>query len=221
MRVQDIQIEDLSLEQQYKSNVVDGNYEAAWDIVESNPQLDSKLFVADRLNDISDILAKQQNDYWAKVPTYMAALETAYNALIQQFILKAEWSIDVEYQKYNFVIYNNLIYIYINTVPSSGNPPTDTTRWAEIGLRGADGAPDIGVSLKYDWDATVEYAPLDAVCSDNIIWVAIYANTNQKPADGSTYWSKLVDFGTVGIETDVDAEPTKKYVGQIWLKKKG
>lgn len=220
MRVQDIQTDDLSLQRQYKNYATRKAYGAAWSIVTSNPQLDDKIFDADKINDIANILTEQQNNYWTNVPTYMATIELAYNMLIAEFAMKQAWDIGTEYQRYNFVLYNNLIYMYINAEKSTGNLPTNTTYWLELGLRGEQGAESVGLNLKYAWDSTTAYTPFDAVQYGNALWVARADSTNAIPVEGD-YWMKFIDYGEVSIETDINVEPTDKYVGQIWLKKKG
>ena len=82
-RVQDIQTEDLALKNQYTQDMTNGDYAGMSDIISTNPQLDTKIFDADKINDIADSLTAQQNNYFNNVPDYMAALEAQYNALIR------------------------------------------------------------------------------------------------------------------------------------------
>lgn len=218
-RVQDIQTEDLALKKQYTQDMTNGDYAGMSNIISANPQLDTKIFDADKINDIADSLATQQNNYFTNVPDYMAALEVQYNALINEFKNAHEWDVGEEYIRYNFVIYNNLYYMYINETSSIGNLPTNTTYWKEIGLRGEQGAPGVGLNLRYAWSSVVNYNPLDLVFYNNASWVAKATNVNQAPSTTSQYWEIFVNHEPVGIESSIE-QPVKRYLGQIWLKMK-
>jgi len=218
-RVQDIKIDDLTLKNQYAQNMTNGDYAGMSNIISANPQLDTKIFDADKINDIADSLTAQQQNYFANVPDYMDSLEVQYNTLINEFRNAHEWDVGGEYTRYNFVIYNNLYYMYINSVDSTGNLPTNITYWKEIGLRGDIGAPGVGLNLLYNWSSFVNYNPLDLVFYNNASWVAKATNVNQAPSESSEYWEIFVKHEPVGIESSIE-QPTKRYLGQIWLKMK-
>lgn len=218
-RVQDIQIDDLTLKNQYTQDMTNGDYAGMSNIISANPQLDTKIFDADKLNDIADSLTAQQNNYFTNVPDYMAALEVQYNTLINEFKNAHDWDVGEEYTRYNFVIYNNLYYMYINVDSSTGNLPTNTTYWKEIGLRGEQGAPGVGLNLRYAWSSVVNYNPLDLVFYNNASWVAKATNVNQAPSITSKYWEIFVNHEPAGIESST-TQPTKRYLGQIWFKMK-
>lgn len=218
-RVQDIQIDDLSLKNQYAQDMANGDYAGMSNLISANPQLDTKIFDADKINDISDSLTAQQNNYFNNVPDYMAILEETYNDLIDEFKNANEWDIGVRYTRYNFVIYNGLYYMYINQASSIGNLPTNTTYWKEIGLKGGQGAPGVGLNLRYAWSSVANYNPLDLVFYNNASWVAKATNVNQAPSATSQYWEIFVNHEPVGIESSI-IQPTKRYLGQIWLKMK-
>lgn len=218
-RVQDIQIDDLALKDQYTQKVASGDYAGANSIISANPQLDTKVFDADKINVIAEALTTQQNNYFTNVPDYMRDLEQVYNTLIGEFKSANEWDVGEQYTKYNFVIYNNLYYMYINADSSTGNLPTDTTYWKEIGLRGEQGAPGVGLNLRYAWSSVVNYNPLDLVFYNNASWVAKATNVNQAPSTTSQYWETFVNHEPVGIESST-TQPTKRYLGQIWFEMK-
>ena len=218
-RVQDIQISDASLKAQYISYFLEGNYSAMFNLIANNPQLDYKAFVANIMNDVAAILSTLQNNYQTNVPDYLAVLTTEFDTRVGQFKDFDEWDSSVEYSLYNFVDYNGDIYMYINDTASVGNAPGNTTYWLLIGLRGAQGAPGVGLNLRYDWSSVVNYNPLDLVFYNNASWVAKATNVNQSPSTTSQYWEIFVNHEPVGIESST-TQPTKRYLGQIWLKMK-
>ena len=219
-RVQDIQISDASLKAQYISYFLEGNYSAMLNLIANNPQLDYKAFVANIMNDVATILSTLQNNYQTNVPDYLAVLTTEFDTRVGQFKDFDEWDSSVEYSLYNFVDYNGDIYMYINDTASVGNAPGNTTYWLLIGLRGAQGAPGVGLNIRYDWSSVAEYNPLDLVIYGDSSWVAVYTNTNQPPSANSQYWFRFAEHKPVGIESSI-AQPTQTYIGQIWFNMKG
>lgn len=219
-RVQDIQISDASLKAQYISYFLEGNYSEMLNLIANNPQLDYKAFVANIMNDVATILSTLQNNYQTNVLDYLAVLTTEFDTRVGQFKDFDEWDSSVEYSLYNFVDYNGDIYMYINDTASVGNAPGDTTYWLLIGLRGAQGAPGVGLNLRYDWSSVAEYNPLDLVFYGDSSWVAVYTNTNQPPSANSQYWFRFAEHKPVGIESST-TQPTQTYIGQIWFNMKG
>ena len=219
-RVQDIQISDANLKAQYIANFINGNYQAMAAIISNNPQLDTKAFMADVINIVSEQLTDLQEKYSTNVPDYLAALATELNTRVGQFKDFDEWDSSVEYSLYNFVDYNGDIYMYINETASVGNAPGDTTYWLLIGLRGAKGAPGVGLNLRYNWSSVAEYNPLDLVIYGDSSWVAVQTNTNQPPSANSQYWFRFAEHKPVGIESST-TQPTQTYIGQIWFNMKG
>ena len=219
-RVQDIQISDASLKAQYISYFLEGNYSEMLNLIANNPQLDYKAFVANIMNDVATILSTLQNNYQTNVPDYLAVLTTEFDTRVGQFKDFDEWDSSVEYSLYNFVDYNGDIYMYINDTASAGNAPGDTTYWLLIGLRGAQGAPGVGLNLRYDWSSVAEYNPLDLVFYGDSSWVAVQINTNQPPSANSQYWFRFAEHKPVGIESSTN-QPTQTYIGQIWFNMKG
>lgn len=215
-RVQDIQISDSSLKAQYISNFVNGDYQAMINLLANNPQLDSKAFSANLINDIAEILSTLQNNYNTNIPQYLAVLTTEFDTRIGQFKDFDEWDSGKEYSLYNFVDYNGDIYMYINDTSSVGNAPGDTEYWLFIGLRGAQGAPGVGLNLRYAWSSGVQYKPLDLVFYGDSSWVAVYDNVNEPPTENSEYWEIFIKHAPVGIETST-AQPQNIYLGQIWF----
>lgn len=217
--MQDIHYEDAALRQQYVDYCKDGDYSAAANLLLGNPQLDTKALTADVFNAIADELTWLQNQYTIKVTTPLANLLTAFNALVGNFKDMQDWEAAETYTKYMFVHYQGNVYMYINDTASVAHLPTDTTYWALVGLRGEQGAGDTGLNLRYSWSSAVSYAPLDVVVYNDALWVAQATSTGEVPQDGSAYWQGLIINTPAKIYSSV-AEPTDKFLGQIWIKMK-
>lgn len=216
-RWQDITINDANLKAEFITRFFNGDYLNAFRIIEDNPQLDRKAFLENTINEIANLLSLLQNNFQNNVIDFLATQLSNFNHLINEFKLRQEWDSQETYEIYNFVIYNNIDYLYINPTPSSGNLPTDTNYWVEINIRGEKGNPGLGVNLKYDWDFTIEYQPLDVVYYNNALWVAKVQNVNVIPSNGAT-WEIFLPFKLIKIYSNTTA-PTGDdlYKGAIWF----
>lgn len=222
-RYQDIHIGDLPLKSEYIKAFNDGEYQKAEGIANSS-NFSSKVFNAEIFNDVSEVLSNIEEHRDLGVEEKLENLASAFDDSINKLIYKGNWNNTVTYTAYNFVMYNNLIYAYINPTPSSGIVPTNTRYWKEIGLRGADGAYGVDLNLKvgtqnpqdYHWDATTQYEAKDLTLTTGKMWVAKRANINKNPTTSPSDWELFAEVENATIDSSF-AEPDKKYIGQIWL----
>lgn len=216
-RVQDITVSDASLKAEFITRFFNGEYSSAFNIINSNPQLDSKAFLANVMNEIANMLSLLQNNFQNEVINYLSTQLSNFQNIIDNYISKQEWDSTITYQIYNFVTYNNIVYLYINSTPSFGNLPTNTEYWLEVGLQGEKGAPGLGVSLKYIWNPEISYNALDVVSYGDSLWVAKVNNINIPPSNGAT-WETFLNFKLIKIYSNQNA-PTGDdlYNGAIWF----
>ena len=117
---------------------------------------------------------------------------------------------------YNFVVYDKQVYMCLKQ--STGNLPTDTEYWVLIGLRGEIGATSINVQLKDVWDKTVSYVVNDVVTYENIMYIALKANTNVQPDTTPSTWQVFMKFPRARVIVS-ETEPTDEQLeigGQWW-----
>lgn len=181
-RVQDIVTSDEELKNSYSQDFVNRQYLNAFNILENNSQLDSKKFTADKINLISTLLSTLQNYYQTDVGYILDELKDKVQIIIDNYVLIGEWDSSKIYQIYNFVNYNNYLYMYINNNKTSGNLPTNSNYWLRIDLRGTNGAYGTGLNLKYVWDSNKTYEPLDVVYYNDKLWVTLVKNKNISPS---------------------------------------
>lgn len=181
-RVQDIVTSDEELKNSYSQNFVNRRYSNAFNILENNSQLDSKKFTADKINLISTLLSTLQNYYQEDIGYLLDELKDKVQVIINNYILIGEWNSSKIYQIYNFVNYDNYLYMYINNNKTSGNLPTNSNYWVRIDLKGAKGDYGTGLNLEYQWDSTKTYEPLDVVYYNDRLWVTLVKNKNTPPS---------------------------------------
>ena len=211
---QDIQIPDVNLQQQYQQYFQNGQYSEALTLLTNNAtQLQGKAFIANLINTISAGISELENKYNTAVPLFLSGLSAQYSSLINNFINKGTWSNTVEYEPYNFVVYNDDVYMCIGN-PPIGTVPTDTTYWLILGLRGEEGTPGVDVNMRYQWNNTDTYNPNDLVVYKTNIYVALVQNTGVTPGtDDSTWGIFLVSTpGQIYVGTTAPASPVQNTV---------
>ena len=109
---QDIQISDVSLQQQFQQYWSISQYENALSVLSSNAtQLQGKAFIADLINILSSGILELETNYNNAVPIFLSSLASQYSTLINNFISKGTWSNNTQYIPFNFVTYNNQTYM--------------------------------------------------------------------------------------------------------------
>lgn len=213
-RYQDIQIPDTTIRQQYKNYWTTGQYSQALSLLANNStQLQGKAFIADVLNIIASGALNLEQKFNTGVPVFLSNLATQYSDLINNFINKGIWSYAIVYTPYNFVIYNNEIYMCIQET-TAGILPTDNTYWLYLGLQGAKGDPGIDVNMRYTWNNSNTYNPNDLVVYGANIYVALAQNTNVVPSSNPSIWGIFITTtpGQIYVGTTAPMNPIQNTV---------
>lgn len=213
---QDIQISDVTLSQQFQQYVAAGNYIDALSLLTNNEeQLAGKAYIANVINTITSGILDLESRFKNGVTLFLSNLAIQYNTLIANMKKIGTWLITAQYMPYNFVIYNQEIYMCIQQ-PPVGTLPTNTTYWLYLGLRGEQGAPGVDVTMRYDWNATTAYNPNDLVVYGTNIYVALTANTGVTPGTSSATWLLFLVStpGQIFVGTTAPQYPTDN---TIWF----
>lgn len=214
-KYQDIQAQDVALRNQFVTAWLSGNYGQAFNIVQNNPQVKSKAFVAECFNNMFTAVKVLENYFYSGVTEEFSILLTEFNEALNEFVSKSSWDSSVEYMVGNFVVYNNAIYLCI--VNNNNIIPTNTQYWVYLGLRGERGAPYINAQIKYQWNSSIEYAIHDVVIIDNVLYIATASSTNQYPPVATNYWEILVTLPKPKIVvSSTPPSGNMLYDGMIW-----
>ena len=89
-----------------------------------------------------------------------------------------------EYELNDVVRYGGNVYVYINTVKTIGNEPTDPLYWAMM----VEGINFVGA-----WNSATAYYIGDAVAYGSTVYVALQDNTNKQPDIFPAFWSQFVE----------------------------
>lgn len=214
-RYQDINISDNVLKNDYSNKFINGQYQSAFNIL-NNEELNSKSFIAEIINNISNVLYSLEQDYYSNTIDYFSNLNNDFQTVIDNYKYIGDWDNSQIYRIYNIVTNSSKYYMYINKTPKAGISLNNSSYWLEFTLKGEDGADGIGVNFIGNWSSSTSYNALDGVYYNGAIWCCKTANTNQQPSSSSTYWESVVTFLKAKIISGT-TEPTDKYDGLIWL----
>lgn len=184
---QDLALSNENLRQQFMQYFREGYYTQALALIQGNINIDSESIQKEVFNMMNTALTYLQNLYYDSVEVVLDDDSSQFQFLINNYITKGEYSSTVSYIPYNFVVYNQQVYMCIGN-PPVGTLPTNATYWVLIGLKGEKGATSIDTVLKYNWSASANYIVKDVVSFENILYVAKTANINVIPKTNPNIW---------------------------------
>lgn len=200
MHYQDLQIPDISLQQQFYSYILNGNFNQALLLLNNNEQqLLGKAYIAKTINIISNALFQLEDYYYQGVLVFLSEKANLWYNLINNLNQTGNWNNQTQYQINNFTVYNNEIYFAIEN-PPIGTLPTDSRYWLYLGLIGEDGAPGLpGLNIRYDWISSIQYSVNDIVAYNNDLYIALQNNINIIPGSNDNIWELFVKVEQSGI----------------------
>lgn len=184
---QDLALKNENLRQQFMQYFKEGYYSQALALITNNADIDSETVRPEVFNMINTSLTYLQNLYYNSVEVVLSEDEQQFQYMINNFINKKEFSATEVYVPYNFVVYNEQIYMCIKET-TAGILPTNTDYWLLIGLKGEIGATAIDTTLRYKWDYKITYSPKDVVTYNNVLYVAKNRNNNSQPDINPEDW---------------------------------
>lgn len=216
MKVQDIQVADKSLWQEFVNDYANGDYYQALAILQ-NTQLLTKAATANVMNTMTDAVDDVQALYYTNVEDKLAANLATFNTSVDNLANKGSYDQNTTYYMGNFVSQDSRVYLYISSTPRQGIPVTDSNVWLNLGLQGDEGVPSIGLNLRYDWQSTAQYNQLDVVTYAGVMYWAKQENMGQTPSGNSEYWGKMFSIEPAKIYVSKQTEPpSDPYTGLIW-----
>lgn len=214
MKIQDIQISDKALWQDFVAKYESGDYYGALAVLQ-NAQLASKANTASVANAMIKAVDDLQDLYYTNVEDKLADGLVTFQESIDNIANQGEYDATKQYAQGNFVLYNGNVYMYIANTPSTGNLPTDTAYWVNLGLKGDTGAPSLDLNLRYNWQSNLQYNPKDVVYYGDSMYWAKQTSTGEVPSTSADYWGILIQNLPADI-TVSQSTPAKPYQGQLW-----
>lgn len=215
---QDLALKNENLRQQFMQYFKEGYYSQALALITNNADIDSETVRPEVFNMINTSLTYLQNLYYNSVEVVLSEDEQQFQYMINNFINKKEFSATEIYVPYNFVVYNEQIYICIKET-TAGILPTNTDYWLLIGLKGEIGATAIDTTLRYKWDYKITYSPKDVVTYNNVLYVAKNRNNNSQPDINPEDWEVFMTIPRAKIIVSAtEPNPDALVEGGQWWK---
>jgi hypothetical protein len=101
-----------------------------------------------------------------------------------RFYWAGEYSLVTEYELNDVVRYGGNVYVYINTVKTIGNEPTDVLYWALMVE---------GINFVGEWNPAIQYYIGDAVAYGSTVYVSLQDNINKQPDIFPAFWSQFIE----------------------------
>ena len=186
-KLQDINLDDIILKQNYYDEFISGNIDVAHTIIEDNPELKTKVLSQENLNNlINGILTlelQSNNDINIKLENLL----NIFNLKVDELIFLNDYKQDYQYNINNFVIYNNEIY-FCYKKPPIGTNPTKNSYWIYLGLRGNPSPNKLGIMYQGFWSSSKGYNKYDMVIYNNNMFIAKRNNINKIPLTNKEDW---------------------------------
>lgn len=215
---QDLALKNENLRQQFMQYFREGYYSQALALITNNADIDSETVRPEVFNMINTSLTYLQNLYYNSVEVVLSEDEQQFQYMINNFINKKEFSATEIYVPYNFVVYNEQIYMCIKET-TAGILPTNTDYWLLIGLKGEIGATAIDTTLRYKWDYKITYSPKDVVTYNNVLYVAKNRNNNSQPDINPEDWEVFMTIPRAKIIVSAtEPNPDALVEGGQWWK---
>ena len=214
-RLQDIQLADVNLKEQYYNTFLSGDIDGAKNIVTANPQLKTKVLNASNLNNIVNNVLNIEQYYYTDFEFKMAEELVNFQLSIDELIYTTLYNDGLQYEINNIVSYNDELYFCI-LKPLIGTLPTNTTYWLYLGLKGDKGVPSLSVNYVGNWSSLVTYNQYDMVVYDNKLYISKNTNVNSIPSGSTTNWYMAMQTIQKGIYVSPSgAQGTT--IGDIWM----
>lgn len=217
LHYQDIQISDVAVRQQFNQYMMNGQYSEAISLLNNNEeQLQGKTFVADTIVKITSGIIDLQDRFNNGVNLFLSNLASQYMTMVDNLKNMGTWKVSTQYYPYNFVIYQDEIYMAIQ-VPPISTSPTNTAYWLHLNIRGEQGAPGVDVVMRYNWNDIRTYQTNDLVVYNNDIYVALRENTNVSPENNPYDWLLFIFVEKGSIHVGINP-PDVPILNTVWFK---
>lgn len=202
----------------YYTAMQNNNISNAANILKNNPSVANQIMNADNINILLNETYRRELTPKIDIDYFLEGLLSVYQKMIDYTRVMGEWDANTQYNVHNLVYYNEkAYYVYPNTTPPIGTPPTDTQYWEEYDIKGFQGYGGINLNFKFNWDNTQSYKVGDVVIFQNKMWYAVADNTNYEPNLNHYPWV-VISMPKLPDKTPIQrAIPNGYDIGDFWF----
>lgn len=213
---------DLSLVNQFRQYMLDGDFASADSILSSIADSNKKLLRAENINAWQEAIIAMERLYRDDYEEFTDEVSAAWEILVSNFMYVGEYSAASSCLKNNMVYYedagNTVSYIYIamQDVPV-GILPTDTVYWRQFTVKGIAGAPPTSLSYIGEWYPNVPYSKYKLVRYNGKLWTGVSETDTYTPPpkEGADYCKLNLDFSP--LDFDVEYIEPSIPTGDLWI----
>ncbi|MCI7633899.1 MAG: hypothetical protein MSS80_07730 [Mollicutes bacterium] len=210
---------DAQLVEQIQASIIAGDFANASAILNANPQLNGKIFNANDYNQIRDAILALERFYNNDIKNYISEKQASWVAEVDKYSFKGVYSPTTQYEKNNMVNFTTdegtFLYLCLQR-PDTGIPPTNTTYWRILTIKGERGLSGEGLSFTWGWNSMMEYNVNDVAIYGNKWWAATQKNRGKIPANDSQYWTEVLTALPAEQIPVTNAQPTDQILGDQW-----
>ena len=202
----------------YYTAMQNNNISSATNILKNNPSVANQIMNADNINILLNETYRRELIPKIDIDYFLEGLLSVYQKMIDFTKVMGEWDANTQYNVHNLVYYNEkAYYVYPNTTPPIGTPPTNTQYWREYDIKGFQGYGGINLNFKFNWDNTQNYKVGDVVIFQNKMWYAVADNTNYEPNLNHYPWV-VISMPKLPAKTPIQrAIPSGYDIGDFWF----
>lgn len=217
-RMQDIQISDQGLQQEYIKLWQTANINKAQQLLNNTPQLQGKAITPQMINAYVDAVNTLEGYYFENVNDLLEALKQGFQEAADEIGNKGSYNplVVTDYEVGNFVSYGDDIYMCIKPGKYSGDDIYNPEYFLKLeGMRGDVGVTGLGVWFTGVYDSLKTYNPKDMVVFNNQLYVAKTTNTSKYPDISPDDWELALEVKPRGIDVST-TEPPDIFPGRFW-----
>ena len=214
---------EVSLVNQVQDYMLQGNFNAAQQLLAQNPSLYNKMINADKLNTNRDIIVALERYLKTDYQQYIETKQQAWEIIASELKYVGDFAFNQLYNVNNMVSYTvddiNSLFICIKVTPNTGIIPTNTEYWRQVTIKGEKG--DSGVGLVY----IGEYSDETTYQTDNLtsynggLYVSTRDNNKGYPPNISNdYWTLVLQAPKPQTYIIAATQPSGLEVGEFWFK---
>lgn len=214
----DIVASDSTNLAEYQSAMEAGNVVQAHEALANITNGTQKLLTAEKINKIFNSVEALERFLASDIVPYITQLQTNWQAEINKFIYRGNYSSSTSYVVNNVVSYTvgTYKYLYICIKNAKGKVPTNTTYWQQLTIVGLRGISGEAMSFLYEWNSITEYVAQDCVSYNGKLWGCLQTNTNSEPSSTNTNWEELMSINSVQYPVQA-SEPVSQEAGDLWF----
>ena len=216
----DIVASDATALKAYQTAMESGNISQANSAIASMANGAQKILTAEKINKIFDSIEALERFLASDIVPYINGLQSNWTSEMNKFSYIGAYNSGTSYSKNNIV--SNVVdaentYLYLRIQDGgAGIPVSNSTYWKQFTIPGIKGESGIGMSFRYDWDASTQYYANDCVLYDGKLWGAKTGGTGHTPSSSPSYWQEVMGFSAAQYPIQ-STEPYNQETGDLWF----